>query len=110
VYNYKLHITLRITTIIIVACLLLPTGIKISHVFSHHEHEVCIGENQSHFHEIDMDCEFYKFNLNNNFYFKVVDYSIDFKIKTQTVNVKNYVYLKDHQYLSTYLRGPPYLM
>lgn len=109
-HNYKQHISLRITTIIIVACLLLPTGIKISHVLSDHDHEVCIGKNQSHFHEIDMDCEFYKFNLSNNFYLKVVDYSIDFKIKTQTVNVKNYVYLKDHQHPSTYLRGPPYLM
>ena len=109
-YNYKQHIISRITTIIIVACLLLPTGVKIAHVFSNHDHKVCIGENQSHFHEIDMDCEFYKFNLSNNFYFKVDDYSIDFKIKTHTTNVTKYVYSKDHQHPSTYLRGPPCLM
>ena len=109
-YNYKQHITFRITTIIIVACLLLPIGVKVAHVFSHHEHEVCIGENQSHFHEIDMDCEFYKFNLNSNFYVYVNTFEINFEIKTQTVNVKNYLYSKDHQHPSTYLRGPPCLM
>ena len=109
-YNYKQHIISRITTIIIVACLLLPIGVKSAHVFSHHEHEVCIDENQPHFHEIDMDCEFYKFNLNSNLYVHVHTFEINFEIKTQTVNVKNYLYSKDHQHPSTYLRGPPCLM
>ena len=109
-YNYKQHIISRITTIIIVACLLLPTGVKIAHVFSNHDHKVCIGENQSHFHEIDMDCEFYKFNLNSNLYVHINTFEINFEIKTQTVNVKNYLYSKDHQHPSTYLRGPPCLM
>ena len=94
----------------IVACLLLPTGIKLSHVLSDHEHEVCIGKDQTHIHEIDMDCEFYKFNLTNNFYFKVEDYHLDFTVKMQTINVKKYIYSKDHPQLTTYLRGPPYLM
>ena len=109
-YNYKQHIAFRITTLFIVVCLVLPSVVKFSHIFAHHEHEVCLGENQSHLHEIDMDCEFYKFNLSNSFYFKTEDYKINFNVPSQILNTKYHTYLRSHQQLSTYLRGPPILM
>lgn len=108
--NYKQHITFRVATLFIVVCLVLPSVVKFTHIFAHHEHEVCLGENQSHLHELDMDCEFYKFNLSHNFYFEIDDFKIDFIIPSQTLNTKYHAYLKSHQQLPTYLRGPPYLM
>jgi hypothetical protein len=109
VNNYKHHIAYRITTLFVVACLVLPTVVKFSHVLSHHEHEVCLGENQSHFHEIDMDCEFFKFKLSNSYYFLIETFSINENFVSNKVQTKYHTYLKSHQQLSTYLRGPPCL-
>lgn len=108
--SYKQHTVFRIATLLIVVCLILPSVVKFSHVFADHEHEICLGENQSHLHEFDMDCEFYKFNLSHIFYFETDDFKIDFNVPTQLLNTKYHTYLKSHQQLSTYLRGPPYLM
>ena len=108
--NYKQHIAFRIATIIIVLCLVLPSVVKFSHTFSDHEHEICLGENQSHFHEIDMDCEFYKFNLSNSFFVKIDDFKFNFIVPSQLLNTKYHTYLISHQQLHTYLRGPPSLM
>lgn len=107
--TYKHYITYRIATFFVVACLVLPTIVKFSHVFSHHEHEVCLGENQSHFHEIDMDCAFFKFKLSSSYYFVIETFSINEKVIFNKVKTKYHTYLKSHQQLSTYLRGPPSL-
>jgi hypothetical protein len=89
-------------------CLVLPAVVKFSHLFAHHKHEVCLGENQSHFHELDMDCEFYKFNINHyttliNFEFiplEVVD--------NQEIIDTKYLFLSTFQKLHFSLRGPPF--
>lgn len=109
--NHKQHIAFRITTFLIVACLILPSVVKFSHIFAHHKHEVCLGENQSHLHELDLDCEFYKFNLSNSFYFNIEeDFNLSMNLPSQLLNTEYNSFLKSHQQLSTYLRGPPYLM
>lgn len=107
--NYKYQIAFRLATLFVVVCLILPTVVKFSHVFSHHEHEVCLGENQSHLHEIDMDCEFFKFKLSNSYYFIIETYDIHENIVSNKLQTKYHTYLKSHQQLSTYLRGPPSL-
>lgn len=105
--NNKQHITFRIATLLIVLCLVLPSVVKFTHIFAHHEHEVCLGENQSHFHELDMDCEFYKFNLNHqttltNFEFVPLEVTHD-----QEVITSGYLFLSSFQRLHFSLRGPP---
>lgn len=107
--NYKHHIAYRLATLFVLVCLILPTVVKFSHVLSHHEHEVCLGENQSHFHEIDMDCEFFKFKLSNSYYFVLETYEFNENIVSNKLQTKYHTYLKSHQQLSTYLRGPPCL-
>ncbi len=88
---------------------MLPTLVKFSHIFAHHEHEICLGKNQSHLHEIDTDCEFYKFSLGNSFYIKTNDFKLNFIVPSQVLNTEYHTYLKSHQQLSIYLRGPPNL-
>ncbi|WP_323789006.1 hypothetical protein [Psychroserpens sp.] len=106
--NYKQHIAFRIATVFIVLCLVLPTVVKMSHAFSNHEHDVCLVENQSHFHEIDSDCEFYKFNVNHQTtltYFSFSPFEAD---ESQNLIASKYLFLSTFQKLHFSLRGPPF--
>jgi hypothetical protein len=95
-----------------VLAVLLPSAVKLTHVFNHHNHEVCENDatdNATHFHQLDVDCEFYKFKLNTNYYSGV------YTIETPSENnfSKNdtclYLFLRTHQQNTTHLRGPPNL-
>ena len=105
--TYRQHIAFRIATILIVLCLVLPIVTKFSHVFSHHKHEVCLGENQSHFHEIDMDCEFFKFKLNHQTTFSTFEFEPILVKDHQEIISSRYVFLSSFQKLHFTLRGPP---
>ena len=63
----KIHILFKSLTLVLVLTLLTPTFVKFNHVFEHHHREICHGENQAHLHTSDVDCEFYKFQLNQLF-------------------------------------------
>lgn len=104
------HIVFRILTIVLVTGLIAPSVVKFSHIFTHHEHKVCNGEKSTHIHEVDFDCDFLKFKLNNNYYssfkYKVLFCeTISYKIPPLT-----YKFLNNHQPLSFSLRGPPILV
>ncbi|NMH89414.1 hypothetical protein [Flavivirga algicola] len=108
----KQHITFKITTLLLVAVLLVPTAVKFAHILSHHEHEheVCLGEQTTHLHEIDLDCEFYKFQLNNHFLL-VTDYdSCLYTLPNHKVLPLTYKFLNNYRQLSFSLRGPPVLI
>ncbi|WP_155087395.1 hypothetical protein [Winogradskyella ouciana] len=92
---------------------LLPTAVKLSHVFNHHEHEVCENDDadkSTHFHEFDLDCDFYKFKLTSQFYFKLK--LEDFKVFEDNYKITNsqYEFVSTFQKLQTALRGPPQLI
>lgn len=87
--------------------LLTPIAVKFSHVFSDHEHEVCIGQNKSHFHEIDMDCEFFKFNINHQATFTTFEFVPFEAYIDQGQLASQYVFLSSYQKLHFALRGPP---
>lgn len=77
------------------------------HLFEKHQHEVCYGETDSHFHTLDIDCEFYKFKLNIPF---TIPEKVDVIIAyTEILNVstKDYSFLSTYQRLHFSLRGPP---
>lgn len=108
----KEHIVFKILTLFLVATLLVPTIIKVTHIFTHkhHKNDICKGEKRSHLHEISIDCEFYKFKINSHFYKNntLVDfivYPLYYKINALTYN-----FLNNHQQLSFLLRGPPLLV
>lgn len=101
------HTIFKVLALTLVFAILTPSLVKFSHGFQNHEHEVCYGEFSSHLHEIDIDCEFYKFKLNNQFVFNPK--SITFlEVKQTTAEIiSQYRFINDYQKLQTSLRGPP---
>lgn len=105
--SLKQHILFKCLTLILALTLLLPSAVKLSHIFEHHQHEVCYGEANAHFHSLDIDCEFYKFKLNIPFtipenFVVFIDYT-----PINVFSTKEYTFLSEYQRLHFTLRGPP---
>ena len=108
----KQHIIFRILTLCLVATLFFPVAKKLGHIFEHHDHVVCKGGNSTHIHQVDLDCEFQKFNLKSNYLHSSIHFELteggvsyfktDFYLK--------YKFLYNHRPLSFSLRGPPFLV
>ncbi|TBM99771.1 hypothetical protein EYD45_15250 [Hyunsoonleella flava] len=109
-HKLKQHIAFRIFSIILAAALLVPAALKFAHVFEHHKHIVCKGDNSTHIHQVDLECEFYKFQLNHHFLLPIendswLDGSYQYRVSSLT-----YKFLYNHRQLSFSLRGPPVLV
>jgi hypothetical protein len=96
--------------IVLVLAVLLPSVVKLTHVFNHHKHEVCNEKFDTHFHQSDLECDFYKFKLTTQYYFKnnliqMVSIETNFKITDS-----QYEFASNYQKLQTALRGPPRLI
>lgn len=108
--DLKKHIVFKIITLIIAVVFLVPSAIKFSHVFTHHTHEVCKGELTSHIHKVDIDCDFYKFQLNKNFTYLLFNVDLFLENNEPQQIVSQYHFLSKYQRLQTSLRGPPALI
>lgn len=110
--NIKEHIIFKTLTFLLVVTLLVPTATKFAHVFTHykHKHEVCKGEKSTHLHELDLDCEFYKFKLNNNYYSSFDYRGLFYKTSYYKPSFLTYKFRNNHRPLSYSLRGPPVLV
>lgn len=106
----KAHIGFKISLAILIAALLVPSFVKLAHAFETHKHEVCKTPQKSHYHELDLDCEFYKFKLSHTFNFEPETYS--FGVVHQIAHVENYYksFYKNSEHQNTSLRGPPQLI
>jgi hypothetical protein len=100
------------TAILLVLTVLLPSVVKLTHAFNHHQHEVCENDNthQTHFHELDLDCDFYKFKLTKIQYFKLYEYDIKHRTAYFKPSSKYNTSFYNHQQLTRFLRGPPQLV
>ncbi|OUR90694.1 hypothetical protein A9Q87_12110 [Flavobacteriales bacterium 34_180_T64] len=106
----KQHIVYRIATVVITLALIAPSVVKLSHAFNHHEHEICLGENQTHLHKYDVDCNFYKFKINNQLSFSInKNQMINVEINHE-IRVSQYQSISEYQQLQCALRGPPQLI
>ena len=106
----KAHIIYKSAVIALVVTLLLPSLVKFTHIFEDHKHEVCETPQKSHFHEFDIDCEFYKFKLNPQIYVITdVQYFTDTQANFKLI-ISQYQFISDYQRLSFSLRGPPSLV
>ena len=105
----KVHLGYRIWAFALVLCLILPIGVKITHLFQDHDHDVCVVQNQTHFHEVDLDCEFYKFKINHNSLFEFFNFELKPITEVETSIITYYSFIKSHKQLSSSLRGPPVL-
>ena len=91
----------------LVFTLLMPTAIKFSHIFSHHHHEICNGEPQTHLHKADFDCSFYQFKLSTPFTIPTTEYVFIYFEDNHQNYAEAYSFLSDYQRLHFSLRGPP---
>jgi hypothetical protein len=103
----KEQIAFKIVTLLLAFTLLVPSVVKFSHVFTHHQHEICNGEYQTHLHKTDIDCNFYKFKLNTPFTLDDVVYEFTMVDNNHLVSSSVYSFLSDFQRLHFSLRGPP---
>ncbi|OEK08899.1 hypothetical protein A8C32_01090 [Flavivirga aquatica] len=110
--HIKEHITFKILTLLLAVVLLVPTVVKFTHILTHHdhEHEICSGEKTTHLHEIDLECEFYKFKLNNHYFFSIQFNDLVYVVSYYKLPFLTYKFLNNHQLLSFSLRGPPALV
>ncbi|AJR04014.1 hypothetical protein [Siansivirga zeaxanthinifaciens] len=109
-HKIREHIVIKILTLVLGALLLLPTATKFAHIFAHHKHDICKGEKTTHLHEINNDCDFYKFKLNNHYYFSIAYYTLFHETAIYKIPVITYKFLNNYRPLSFSLRGPPTLV
>jgi len=108
--EFRTHILGKISAVVLVFALMLPVSIKFFHIFENHLHEVCLSKDAKHIHQLEKDCEFYKFKLSNHFSIKQFEYQIPI-ITEETMEITSpYSFLSDYQKLHFTLRGPPQLM
>jgi len=105
----KTHITGKFTAIILAMMMLLPTTVKIFHAFENYKHEVCTSKGTKHIHQIDHDCLFYKFHLNNPLIFSTFSFDLLNSDKAISIIDGLYDFKYNHQQLSFSLRAPPEL-
>ena len=108
--NKTLHIVTKSIIMLLLVTIVLPSVIKFVHIFEDHKHEVCTNQSDTHFHEVEIDCEFYKFNLNTIISFissssEIIIPEVNYKITTS-----QYLFVSDFQRLPFSLRGPPTLI
>ncbi len=91
---------------------LLPSVVKLTHAFNHHKHEVCDSDktHQTHFHESDLDCDFYKFKLTTQYYPELTPTNLSSIYNNFKITSSQYEFSSDFQKLQPALRGPPQLI
>jgi hypothetical protein len=104
--QFKQH-TFSFIALVLLLAVLLPSVVKMGHVFESHKHDVCKGEKTAHVHEIDSDCEFYDFHLNSDF--QLVSHRIQFETLAYNFNttISHYCYKNENDTSGISLRGPP---
>ena len=103
----KSHIAFKILTMLLVVLLWVPSAVKLAHVFEHHKHEICKGGDSTHIHKVDLDCEFQKFQINNNYTFSKIIFDGYQPQENSKTTESKYHFLSKYQSLHFSLRGPP---
>jgi len=106
----KQHIAFKILSIGLLIVILTPSAVKLAHVFQNHKHEVCLEQHKTHLHSLDLECEFYKFKVNNTF--TLPEFNVEIvKIKKEHQPIlSQYSFVNDFKPLHFSLRAPPQLV
>jgi len=105
--KYKESIIFKSLIITLVMTLLVPSFVKLAHAFENHKHEICVKPQKSHFHEYNLDCEFYKFKMSPQTAILVDCYKSSNIKKIGASIISQYQFISNYQQLSFSLRGPP---
>lgn len=108
--NLKLHNGFKSLAMLLALAVLSPYLVKLSHTFNHHTHEVCDGFSDTHFHKLDLDCEFYKFKIQKDQILNITEASESLVSVNTHFQLALYFFTYNHQHLSFSLRAPPALV
>ena len=103
----KEHIVSKVLVFVLSITLIVPLFVKSYHLFEDHKHEVCETPFTNHFHEFEIDCEFYDFILKTNFYESLASIDILEVDELYKPIFSLYHFISDYQQLQFSLRGPP---
>jgi len=106
----KQHIAFKILSIVLLVTILTPSAVKLAHVFQNHKHEVCLEQHKTHLHTLDLECEFYKFKVNNTFTIPAFTVEIVVLKKDHKPILSQYSYVSHFKPLHFSLRAPPQLV
>lgn len=105
------HSIFKFVTILLIVTILIPSIVKLGHVFENHKHDICTDNlSQTHLHTLDLECEFYKFKVNNPFVFQKPTLHLIPVENNHKVYTSQYQFISEYQRLSFALRGPPQLV
>ena len=104
------QIAFKIAAIVLLLAVLMPSAVKFTHIFENHKHEVCTDYSTKHMHEINLECEFFKFKVNPVFSINFETVTFLKPYKKQTLITSQYQFVSDYQKLGFALRGPPKLV
>tara|TARA_R110000744_G_scaffold261535_1_gene376255 strand:- start:2608 stop:2934 length:327 start_codon:yes stop_codon:yes gene_type:complete len=95
-----------LVALILLAGLMGPYFVKISHALNEHEELHCVSRDL-HIHAVEFDCDFNHYQL-SSFYCPEFIYPsfIDYTPITESI-INNYIFLSKYQQLHFELRGPP---
>ena len=103
----KEHIGSKILVLVLSITLVIPLFVKSYHLVEDHKHEVCKTPFTKHFHEFEIDCEFYDFTLNTHFFSSLASIEIPEVDEIYKSIFSKYHFISDYQQLHFSLRGPP---
>ncbi|TNJ44561.1 hypothetical protein KFZ70_00845 [Tamlana fucoidanivorans] len=109
-HHTKKHMHVPLIALFFLGLLLFPTSISFYHVFQHHKHDICIGDDSTHIHQVDLDCEYNKFKIHTNYTFPKLWVAIFSKKQFPEEIISYYFFLSKYQHLHFSLRGPPSLV
>jgi len=96
-----------LVAIMLLAGLIGPYFVKISHALHDHKELHCVSKGELHIHAVEFDCDFEHYHLSSFFYpeFDCPDFFVATPITEVITN--NYYFLSKYQQLHFVLRGPP---
>jgi len=103
----KKDLYLSLASFLLIACMALPSIMKLSHAIHEHQSQSCSEDITLHFHEAEFDCEFQKFKLSQQFYPAIQKFEFYSPISLYDLNSNYYSFLSTYQKLHISLRGPP---
>ena len=94
-------------SLVLVLAILSPALVMLSHALYEHEEQACKEIGSVHVHEIEVDCDFHKFQLSPQLYPVFAN-----AVKTHPTLIREkdfnyYSFLSKYQKLHFTLRGPP---
>jgi hypothetical protein len=101
------HNFISLISLLLVVALLSPSLVKLSHALNEHEHFECKSIGQLHAHEVELDCDFQKFNVSPQLYPSLTKALQLFKTPQYKKYFSEYTFLSKYQKLHFALRGPP---